>query len=92
MKQLDNVLDKLIRDFISDKVTASLFEEQFTKYFDFDDIDFKDPTHEMLFTLVRQLLERYTPYNDDIINHPQYYLDEQQLKEKIAKVVNEWND
>lgn len=77
-----NKLYKLISDFLNKKLDGKEFEYQFSNIYDFtnDEFELNDTTY---LVKIREYLERYSPIKEDIKNHPEYYIDDEELRQKI---------
>lgn len=85
MKENTETLQSLIEEFLSGKLDGARFEREFTDVLDFEEIQ-ADESLTNYFSLIRELLERFTTNEEDLKKHPDYYINSRQLKEGILKI------
>lgn len=78
-------LNKLIASFLSNKISGNDFEKEFTKIWDFTEID-SDILDYDYFIKIRSLLERFTEDYEDLSIHSEYYLSGKELHEAISQI------
>ncbi len=76
-------LSELVNAFLNGQMNAPIFEEKFTAIHDLEDFELEEQ-YDKYFSQIRKILERYTFSQDDLRLHPDYYIDELQLKSMIS--------
>jgi hypothetical protein len=79
-------LNKHILSFLDGSIDGSEFEKLFSDCYDFEERD--ELAYSKYFQEVRILLERFSPYDKDLKEHSDYYLNEQQLRIKIKGLIS----
>ena len=77
-------LEKCITEFVSGIINGSYFEQVYSDIFDFED----EEVDVNYFGKIRDFLEHFSPYDSDLNKHPQFYINEEQLREKIIALKN----
>lgn len=85
MKDYSQILHRLINEFLETKIDADIFERMFTDVFDFEYLELEESTMGY-FRSIRKLLERYTFSENDLKNHPDYFIGSKTLREQIQSL------
>lgn len=81
IKNLYKVIDK----FMENELAGDAFEKLYSDIFDFEDID-EAKSDMSYFSSIRELLEHYSSRGKDLKVHSDYYINESQLRDKIAEL------
>jgi|GEM_PF-1308436 len=82
---MEKALEKLykyVEMFLKREIDGQSFEKLFSECYDFDEID--ESTRVGYIEGVRQLLERFSPYEKDLNTYPEYYIGEDKLRKEIV--------
>ncbi len=81
----NNKLKAIVEDFILKKIDGSEFEKQYSTIYDFEETEM-DEDENSYFKKIRDLLEKFTPFNSDIQNFSDYFIDENKLRFKVLSL------
>jgi hypothetical protein len=81
VKNLHELIDKFIRK----ELGGDAFEKLYSDVYDFEDID-EAKLGMDYFSSIRELLEHYSSSKGDLKIHSDYYISEDQLRDKIAEL------
>ena len=82
-------LSTLVDAFLGGQLEPIVFEKRFSEIFDFEEIDYRGNS-EGYFLGIRNILEHLTFSKNDLKNHPDYFVDGKQLKDKIFRLKTEY--
>ena len=91
MNKETEMLYKIIDQFISGHINADSFEEKFTEIFDFSDLT-ENEINLNYFQKIRELLEHYSFSEEDIKKDSQFFIDNNQLRDRIIKLKKQMTD
>ena len=81
MRETTKKLSDYIESFLNGTIDGVAFEKAYSDCYDFEELETGE-NFEYLQN-VRTLLERFSPYEVDLKEHPDYYINEDKLKRKI---------
>ena len=81
MHETTKKLYSYIESFLNGDIDGTSFEKVYTDCYDFEELEAEQDLKYL--ENVRTLLERFSPYESDLKEHSDYYINEKQLKEKI---------
>lgn len=92
MGDIEQNLYSIIQDFLSRKINAEVFEKKYSRGFDLEeDLEFESEIKREYYSEIRLILERFTPYRRDLMEHPDFYIDELRLQKEVLEITSVYN-